>query len=119
MKPGSSIINTASIQGFNPSPNLLAYAPTKAAIIAFTKALAKMVIKQGIRVNAVAPGPVWTPLIPSTMPASEVKNFGRSTLFGRPAQPAELAPAYVFLASPEAGYVTAEVYGVTGGKTPY
>jgi NAD(P)-dependent dehydrogenase (short-subunit alcohol dehydrogenase family) len=119
MKPGSSIINTASIQGFDPSPTLLAYAPTKAAIIAFTKALAKMVIKQGIRVNAVAPGPVWTPLIPSTMPASEVKNFGQDSLFGRPAQPAELAPAYVFLASPEASYVTAEVYGVTGGKMPY
>lgn len=119
MKPGSSIINTASIQGYDPSPILLAYAPTKAAIINFTKALAPMVGKQGIRVNAVAPGPVWTPLIPATMPSKQVKTFGSDTVFGRPAQPAELAPLYVFLASPQASYVTAEVYGATGGKSPY
>jgi hypothetical protein len=119
MKQGSSIINVASIQGYEPSPTLLAYAPTKAAIINYTKALAQMVMKQGIRVNAVAPGPVWTPLIPSTMPASTAKMFGKDTLFERPAQPAELAPVFVFLASPEASYVTAEVYGVTGGKMPY
>jgi NAD(P)-dependent dehydrogenase (short-subunit alcohol dehydrogenase family) len=120
MKPGSSIINVASIQAYDPSPNLLAYAPTKAAIVSFTKALAKLVIEQGIRVNAVAPGPVWTPLIPSTMPNDKTKNFGDNTLFERPAQPAELAPAFVFLASPtDSAYVTAEVYGVTGGRTPY
>jgi NAD(P)-dependent dehydrogenase (short-subunit alcohol dehydrogenase family) len=119
MKPGSSIINVSSIQGFDPSPMLLAYAPTKAAIINFTKALAQLVAKQGIRVNSVAPGPVWTPLIPSTMPKSQFKTFGKDTLFGRPAQPAELAPVFVFLASQDARYVTGEVYGVTGGKMPY
>jgi NAD(P)-dependent dehydrogenase (short-subunit alcohol dehydrogenase family) len=119
MKPGSSIINVASIQAYDPSPNLLGYAPTKAAIIGFTKALAKLVIKQGIRVNAVAPGPVWTPLIPSTMPDQKVEHFGENTLFERPAQPAELAPVFVLLASPDASYITAEVYGVTGGRTPY
>ena len=84
MKPGSSIINVASIQAYDPSPNLLAYAPTKAAIVSFTKALAKLVIEKGIRVNAVAPGPVWTPLIPSTMPDKKTKNFGDNTLFERP-----------------------------------
>ena len=119
MKPGSAIINTTSIQAYEPSPMLLDYASTKSAIIGFTKALAKLASKQGVRVNAVAPGPVWTPLIPSTMPAEKVKNFGKDTLFERPAQPVELAPLYVFLASPEAGYVTGEVYGATGGKTPY
>ena len=119
MKPGASIINTTSIQAYDPSPNLLDYASTKSAIIGFTKALAKMVIEQGIRVNAVAPGPVWTPLIPATMPAEKTKNFGDNTLFDRPAQPAELAPVFVLLASDAAAYITAEVYGVTGGRTPY
>jgi NAD(P)-dependent dehydrogenase (short-subunit alcohol dehydrogenase family) len=119
MKPGSVIINTASIQGYDPSPNLLAYASTKGAIINFTKALSKMVSKQGIRVNAVAPGPVWTPLIPSTMPDQKVENFGADTSFGRAAQPRELAPLYVFLGSNESNYVTGEVYGATGGQTPY
>jgi NAD(P)-dependent dehydrogenase (short-subunit alcohol dehydrogenase family) len=119
MTPGSAIINVASIQAYEPSPQLLDYAPTKAAIVGFTKALSKLVIKQGIRVNAVAPGPVWTPLIPSTMPPEKVENFGKNTLFERPAQPAELAPVFVLLASPEASYITGEVYGVTGGRTPY
>jgi NAD(P)-dependent dehydrogenase (short-subunit alcohol dehydrogenase family) len=119
MEPGSVIINTASIQSFDPSPNLLAYASTKGAIVNFTKGLAKMVSKQGIRVNAVAPGPVWTPLIPSTMPDEKVKKFGSDTAFGRAAQPRELAPLYVFLASNESNYVTGEVYGATGGQTPY
>jgi NAD(P)-dependent dehydrogenase (short-subunit alcohol dehydrogenase family) len=118
MKPGSCVINTASIQAFDPSPNLLAYAPTKAAIVNFTKALAQQAMERGVRVNAVAPGPVWTPLIPSTMPAEKVKEFGKNTVFGRPAQPAELAPLFVWLASPEASYVTGEVYGATGGRTP-
>lgn len=120
MKPGASIINVASIQAFDPSPYLLDYASTKCAIVGFTKALSKMVIKQGIRVNAVAPGPVWTPLIPSTMPDEHVEKFGESSLFERPAQPAELAPVFVLLASPsEASYITGEVYGVTGGRMPY
>jgi len=119
MKPGASIINTASIQAYEPSPELLDYAATKAAIVNFTKGLSKLVADQGIRVNAVAPGPVWTPLIPSTMPPEKVKNFGDNTLFKRPAQPAELAPLYVWLASKEASYVTGEVYGATGGRTPF
>ena len=119
MRPGSSIINTTSIQGFDPSPELLDYASTKAAIIGFTKALSKMLIQQGIRVNAVAPGPVWTPLIPSTFGTEKTKEFGKNTPFERPAQPAELAPVYVLLASPQASYITGEVYGVTGGRMPY
>jgi NAD(P)-dependent dehydrogenase (short-subunit alcohol dehydrogenase family) len=119
MKPGSSIINTASIQAYDPSPTLLPYAATKGAIVNFTKALAQMAIKQGVRVNAVAPGPVWTPLIPSTMPEKSVKKFGADTAFGRAAQPVELAPLFVFLASNEARYVTGEVYGATGGQSPY
>jgi NAD(P)-dependent dehydrogenase (short-subunit alcohol dehydrogenase family) len=119
MKPGSCIINTASIQGYDPSPTLLAYAPTKAAIISFTKALSQMAMKDGVRVNAVAPGPVWTPLIPSTMPEDSVRKFGQDTVFERPAQPVEIAPVFVFLASNDARYVSGEVYGVTGGKTPY
>jgi hypothetical protein len=119
MKSGSTIINTASIQGYNPSPQLLAYAPTKAAIINFTKALSQMAMEQGVRVNAVAPGPVWTPLIPSTMPEEKVRKFGQETQFGRAAQPVELAPLYVFLASNESRFVTGEVYGATGGKSPY
>ena len=118
MKPGGVIINTSSIQAYDPNPQLLAYATTKGAIANFTKALSKLLGKQGIRVNAVAPGPVWTPLIPSTMPQARVQNFGADTVFGRPAQPVELAPIYVFLASAEASYVTGEVYGATGGQTP-
>ena len=119
MKPGSCIINVASIQAFDPSPHLLAYAPTKAAIVNFTKALSQMTMKKGIRVNAVAPGPVWTPLVASTMPKEQVKKFGGDTSFERPAQPVEIAPVFVFLASNEARFVTGEVYGVTGGQTPY
>lgn len=118
MKPGSSIVNTSSIQAFVPSQNLLSYSPTKAAIANFTKGLAQTAIKKGIRVNAVAPGPVWTPLIPATMPAEKVAEFGKASLFERPAQPVELAPLFVFLASNESRYATGEVYGATGGKTP-
>ncbi|ODN67937.1 SDR family oxidoreductase [Methylophaga muralis] len=114
--PGGSIINTTSIQAFEPSSNLAPYAATKAAIANFTISLASEAINQGVRVNGVAPGPVWTPLIPTTMPDEKVKNFGANTLFGRPAQPAELAPVYVFLASADASYVTGEIYGVTGGR---
>jgi NAD(P)-dependent dehydrogenase (short-subunit alcohol dehydrogenase family) len=116
MEQGGAIINTASIQAYQPSSSLLAYASTKGAIVTFTKALAEEAIEQGVRVNAVAPGPVWTPLIPSTMPEQQVQQFGKQTPAGRPAQPVELAPVYVFLASPESSYVIGEVIGVTGGK---
>ncbi|MDB6119598.1 MAG: hypothetical protein JWO08_3379 [Verrucomicrobiaceae bacterium] len=118
MSPGASIINTGSIQSFDPSTNLLAYAATKSAIVSLTRSLAGMAIKQGVRVNAVAPGPVWTPLIPSTMPSEKVKTFGSNTVFGRAGQPAEMAPIFVFLASAAASYVTGEVYGATGGQMP-
>jgi NAD(P)-dependent dehydrogenase (short-subunit alcohol dehydrogenase family) len=113
---GGSIINTASIQAYEPKPSLIAYAATKGAIVNFTKALNQEAVEKGIRVNAVAPGPVWTPLIPSTMPPEEVAEFGKSTPMKRPAQPVELAPAYVFLASTEASYISGETIGVTGGK---
>jgi NAD(P)-dependent dehydrogenase (short-subunit alcohol dehydrogenase family) len=116
MKPGASIINTTSIQADKPSPSLLAYATTKGAIATFTGGLAQSLAEQGIRVNAVAPGPVWTPLIPATMPADQAANFGKDSPFGRPAQPAELAPAYVFLASGEATYISGAILPVTGGK---
>jgi NAD(P)-dependent dehydrogenase (short-subunit alcohol dehydrogenase family) len=117
LPPGSTIINTASIQAYEPSPNLLDYASTKAAIVAFTKSLAKQVAEKGIRVNCVAPGPVWTPLQPSGgQPPEKIPEFGGKVPLGRPAQPAELAPIYVLLASQESSYVTGEVYGVTGGN---
>jgi NAD(P)-dependent dehydrogenase (short-subunit alcohol dehydrogenase family) len=113
---GGSIINTASIQAYQPTPQLLAYAATKGAIVTFSKALAEEAMGRGVRVNVVAPGPVWTPLIPSTMPHEKVESFGEDTPTGRPGQPAELAPVYVFLASQESSYVCGEVIGVTGGK---
>lgn len=116
MKPGGSIINTASIQADKPSPGLLAYAATKGAITNFTAGLAQLIGNEGIRVNAVAPGPIWTPLIPSTMSAEKAANFGGDTPLGRPGQPAELAPAYVFLASNQATYISGAVLPVTGGK---
>ncbi|HWL07447.1 MAG TPA: SDR family oxidoreductase [Planctomicrobium sp.] len=119
MKPGGVIINTASIQAYQPSAELLDYAASKSAIVGFTKALSKIAIESGVRVNAVAPGPVWTPLIPSTFDEKKVQEFGKNTLFDRPAQPSELAPLFVFLASPEASYVTGEVYGATGGRSPF
>ena len=112
---GGSIINTCSVEAFKPEPKLLDYASTKAAIVNFTKGLAQDVISQGVRVNSVAPGPVWTPLIPATMPVEEVKSFGGQSPIARAAQPAELAPAYVFLASQEASYVNGETLGVHGG----
>ena len=120
MPPGAAIINTTSIQAMNPSPSLLDYAPTKAAIMNFTKALAKQVAEKGIRVNAVAPGPFWTPLQPSGgQPQEKIEEFGGQTAFGRPGQPAELAAAYVLLASQEGSYMTGEVIGATGGSTPF
>jgi len=116
MPKGASVINTTSIQSYQPSAGLLDYASAKAAITAFTKSLAKMLIKKGIRVNAVAPGPVWTPLQQSGgQPAEKLKTFGEHVPMGRPGQPAEVAPAFVFLASQESSYITAEVIGVTGG----
>jgi NAD(P)-dependent dehydrogenase (short-subunit alcohol dehydrogenase family) len=116
MRPGSAIVNTSSIQAKQPSPQLLAYAATKAAIMNFTAGLAQMLAEKGIRVNAVAPGPIWTPLIPSTMPPEKVKSFGQQTPMKRPGQPAELAVAYVMLASEEASYVSGAMLPVTGGE---
>ena len=115
MKEGSTIINTASIQAYQPSPNILDYATTKGAIVAFTKGLSQELVSRGIRVNAVAPGPVWTPLIPQSFEGEKVKEFGKSNPMGRPAQPAELAPSYVFLACDESRFVTGDILGVTGG----
>lgn len=117
MPAGASIINTTSIQSYQPSAGLLDYASSKSAITGFTKSLAKMLIDKGIRVNAVAPGPIWTPLQQSGgQPAEKLQQFGQHVPLGRPGQPAELAPAYVYLASQESSYVTAEVIGVTGGE---
>jgi len=116
MEAGAAIVNTASIQAYQPAPMLLAYAATKAAIVNFTANLAQETIERGIRVNAVAPGPVWTPLIPATMPEDKVEGFGaEESPTGRPAQPAELAPPYVFLASQESSYINGETIRVTGG----
>jgi NAD(P)-dependent dehydrogenase (short-subunit alcohol dehydrogenase family) len=115
LEPGASIITTSSIQAYQPTPNLLPYAATKGAIVAFTKGLAQELTPNGIRVNSVAPGPVWTPLIPMSMPAEQAQELGNAPL-GRPAQPAELAPPYVFLASDESRFVSGEILGVTGGK---
>ncbi len=116
MKEGGSIINVASIQAYQPKPSILDYASTKGAIVTFTKGLAQELIERGIRVNCVAPGPVWTPLIPQSFDAEKVKNFGKSSPMGRPAQPVELAPSFVFLASDESRFVNGEILGVTGGQ---
>ena len=116
MKSGSSIINTASINADSPNPQLLAYATTKGAIQNFTAGLAQLLADKGIRANTVAPGPVWTPLIPATMPSDKVQHFGEQYPIGRPAQPCELAPVYVMLASAESSYVSGATVAVTGGK---
>jgi NAD(P)-dependent dehydrogenase (short-subunit alcohol dehydrogenase family) len=116
MQPGASIINSSSVNSDNPSPNLIAYAMTKAGIANFTASLAQMLAEKGIRANSVAPGPIWTPLIPSTMPEEKVESFGGNTPLGRAAQPAELAPVYVLLASDEASYVSGARVAVTGGR---
>jgi NAD(P)-dependent dehydrogenase (short-subunit alcohol dehydrogenase family) len=115
MRPGAAIINTTSIQAYQPDPMLLPYSTTKGAIVTFTKGLAQELTPKGIRVNAVAPGPVWTPLIPMSMPVEQTKEFGEETPMGRTAQPAELAPPYVFLASDESRFVSGEILAVTGG----
>ena len=116
MRPGSAIVNVASIQAYQPSAEILDYASTKGAIVTFTKGLSESLLPRGIRVNAVAPGPVWTPLIVQSFDAKSNATFGKDSPLGRPAQPAELAPAFVFLASNESSYVSGEILGVTGGK---
>jgi NAD(P)-dependent dehydrogenase (short-subunit alcohol dehydrogenase family) len=116
MSRGGAIINTASINSDSPNPTLLAYATTKGAIANFTAGLAQMLAERNIRVNAVAPGPIWTPLIPSTMPEEAVRNFGANYPMKRPGQPAEVATAYVMLADPRSSYVSGAVVAVTGGK---
>lgn len=116
LRPGSSIINTSSINSDMPKPTLLPYATTKGAIANFTGGLAQLLGDKGIRVNSVAPGPIWTPLIVATMPDDEVKDFGGQTPMGRPGQPVEVAPVYVMLASDESSYISGSRIGVTGGK---
>src|SRR4051812_17295444 len=116
MEPGSTIVNTTSIQAAQPSPQLLHYSATKGAISTFTKGLAQEVAERGIRVNAVAAGPIWTPLVTMSFPAEKNAEFGADTPLGRPGQPAELAPLYVFLASDDSRYISGEVIGATGGK---
>jgi len=116
MKPGGAVINTASVNSDMPNPILLAYATTKGAIQNFTGGLAQMLASKGIRANAVAPGPIWTPLIPSTMPEDAVKNFGKQVPLQRAGQPAELASAYVMLADPASSYTSGTTVAVTGGK---
>jgi NAD(P)-dependent dehydrogenase (short-subunit alcohol dehydrogenase family) len=115
LPPGASIINTASVQAVHPSPGIVDYAMTKAAIVAFTKGMAKPLMEQGIRINAVAPGPFWTPIQPAGQPPEKLAKLGETVPFKRPGQPVEIAPVYVLLASQEASYTTGEVYGVTGG----
>ena len=116
MKPGASIINVTSVQSYQPSPSILHYASSKGAITAFTKGLAQELAPKGIRVNAVAPGPIWTPLIVSTMPEEAIQTFGEGAPLGRAGQPAEMAPIFVLLAAGESSYVTGMVYGATGGE---
>jgi hypothetical protein len=116
MKPGAAIVNTTSINAKNPNPTLLPYATTKGAIANFTAGLAQLLAEKGIRVNCVAPGPIWTPLIPSTMDQKSVETFGKNTPLGRPGQPAELAPAYVLLASNDGSYMSGALIPVTGGR---
>jgi NAD(P)-dependent dehydrogenase (short-subunit alcohol dehydrogenase family) len=116
LKKGSAIVNTASVTAYKGHPILLDYSSTKGAIVAYTRSLSQMLAKKGIRVNAVAPGPVWTPLIPSTFSPERVKSFGKDTPLGRPGQPEELAPAYVFLASEDSSYITGQTIHVNGGS---
>ena len=117
LRPGATIINVASIQAYQPNPGILDYAATKAAIVAFTQGLAKELTPRGIRVNCVAPGPIWTPIIPQSFGREKIRDHGKSSPMGRPGQPVEVSPAFVFLASDESRYVSGEVLGVTGGQT--
>lgn len=116
LKAGASIVNTTSVTAYQGNPNLIDYASTKGAIVAFTRSLSQALAKEGIRVNAVAPGPIWTPLIPSTFPPQEVESFGKDTPMGRPGQPEEVAPCYVFLASSDASYMSGQVLHPNGGR---
>jgi len=116
LRKGAAIINTTSVTAYRGSPGLLDYSATKGAIVAFTRSLAMQLVERGIRVNAVAPGPVWTPLIPSTFPAKKVASFGSDVPMGRAGEPAEVAPAYVFLASEDASYYTGQVLHPNGGE---
>ncbi len=113
---GSAIINTTSVTAYRGSPKLIDYAATKGAIVSFTRSLASALVEQGIRVNAVAPGPIWTPLIPASFPAKEVATFGSDSPMGRAGQPAEVAPCFVFLASEDASYITGQVLHPNGGE---
>ncbi len=115
LQPGASVINTASIQAYDPSSGIVDYAMTKAAIVAFTKGMVKQLMQKGVRINAVAPGPFWTPIQPTGQPPEKVADLGKNVPLGRPGQPVEIAPVYVLLASQEGSYITGEVYGVTGG----
>lgn len=115
MKPGATIVNTTSVNAYKPTPTLLAYAATKGAIQNYTANLAQLLAEKGIRVNCVAPGPIWTPLIPSTMPEEAAKSFGKDVPLKRPGQPAELAPVYVLLASEDSSYISGATIPVTGG----
>ena len=115
LAPGSSIINTSSVEAYQPKPGLMDYAASKAAIVNVTKSLAQELAEKGVRVNTVAPGPIWTPLIPATMPPDEIEQFSSQTPLGRAGQPGEVAPAYVFLACQESNFITGERIGVTGG----
>jgi NAD(P)-dependent dehydrogenase (short-subunit alcohol dehydrogenase family) len=116
LKPGSAIINTSSVTAYRGSPQLLDYSATKGAIVAFTRSLSEKLASKGIRVNAVAPGPIWTPLIPSTFPKEKVEKFGSDVPMGRPGEPAEVAPCYVFLASSDSSYITGQVLHPNGGE---
>ncbi|MBS4177422.1 SDR family oxidoreductase [Lederbergia citrea] len=116
LKTGASIINTASITAYAGSPELLDYSSTKGAIVSFTRSLAKSLASQGIRVNGVAPGPIWTPLIPATFDAEKVSKFGGTQPLGRPGQPSELGPGYVYLASDDSSYVTGQMLHINGGE---
>jgi NAD(P)-dependent dehydrogenase (short-subunit alcohol dehydrogenase family) len=116
LKQGSAIINTASVTAYKGSPQLLDYSATKGAIVAFTRSLSMSLVEQGIRVNAVAPGPIWTPLIPSTFPEDKVASFGSDVPMGRAGQPEEVAPCYVFLASDDSSYMSGQVLHVNGGE---
>lgn len=112
---GGSIVNTASVTAYKGSPGLVDYSASKGAIVAFTRSLSEQLVKRNIRVNAVAPGPIWTPLIPSSFDAKRVEEFGHDVPMGRPGQPAEVAPAYIFLASPQSSYITGQTIHVNGG----
>jgi NAD(P)-dependent dehydrogenase (short-subunit alcohol dehydrogenase family) len=116
LKKGSAIVNTTSVTAYKGSPDLLDYSATKGAIVAFTRSLSGQLVDRGIRVNAVAPGPIWTPLIPSTFPSEKLSTFGKDVPMKRAGQPAEVAPAYVFLASDDASYITGQVIHVNGGE---